>query len=164
MIKMIIKGRRPTMRDVSRTHRVTFDWLCDSINLDPKVQFKYMDTEDQLADTLTKNNFTRYEWNNLLHSFNICNFSSASCPKTLPKRVQEGSREERVTAKSEPMMTLVSKTEGKSSMSLSSSASNCPGHSKHKFKIWVLFRLQGDLRQKIQMRTLHRALMRMNPM
>ena len=35
-IKMIIKGRSPTMRHVSRTHRVALDWLFDRINLDPK--------------------------------------------------------------------------------------------------------------------------------
>ena len=28
-IKMIIKGRSPTMRHVSRTHRVALDWLFD---------------------------------------------------------------------------------------------------------------------------------------
>ena len=35
-IKVIIKGRTPTMRHVSRAHRVSLDWLFDSINLDPK--------------------------------------------------------------------------------------------------------------------------------
>ena len=35
-IKMIIKGRSPTMRHLSRTHRVALDWLFDRINLDPK--------------------------------------------------------------------------------------------------------------------------------
>ena len=34
VIKMIIKGRSPTMRHVSRTHRVALDWLFDGINLD----------------------------------------------------------------------------------------------------------------------------------
>ena len=36
VIKMIIKGRSPTMRHVSRTHRVALDWLFDRINLDPQ--------------------------------------------------------------------------------------------------------------------------------
>ena len=35
VIKMIIKGRSPTMRHVCRTHRVALDWLFDRINLDP---------------------------------------------------------------------------------------------------------------------------------
>ena len=43
VIKMIIKGRRPTMRHVSRTHRVALDWLFDRINLDPEIQMKYID-------------------------------------------------------------------------------------------------------------------------
>ena len=54
VIKMIIKGRSPTMRHVSRTHRVALDWLFDRINLDPKIQIKYIDTKNQLADMLTK--------------------------------------------------------------------------------------------------------------
>ena len=57
VIKMITKGRSPTMRHVSRTHRVALDWLFDRINLDPKIQIKYIDTKNQLADILTKGNF-----------------------------------------------------------------------------------------------------------
>ena len=45
VIKMIIKGRRSTMRHVSRTHRVALDWLFDRINLDRKIQIKYIDTK-----------------------------------------------------------------------------------------------------------------------
>ena len=51
VIKMIIKGRSPTMRHVSRNHRVALDWL---FNLDPKTKSKYIDTKNQLADILTK--------------------------------------------------------------------------------------------------------------
>ena len=36
VIKMIMIGRSPTMRHVSRTHRVALDWLFDRIDLDPK--------------------------------------------------------------------------------------------------------------------------------
>ena len=54
VIKMIMKGRSPTMRHVSRTHRVALDWLFDRINLDPKIQIKYIDTKNQLADILTR--------------------------------------------------------------------------------------------------------------
>ena len=71
VIKMIIKGRSPTMRHVSRTHRVALDWLFDRINLDSKIQIKYIDNKNQLADILTKVNFTRDEWNHLLNLFNI---------------------------------------------------------------------------------------------
>ena len=36
VIKMVIKGRSPTMRHVSRTHRVALDWLFDRIIWSPK--------------------------------------------------------------------------------------------------------------------------------
>ena len=54
VINMITKGRSPTMRHVSRTHRVALDWLFDRINLDPKIKIKYIDTKNQLADILTR--------------------------------------------------------------------------------------------------------------
>ena len=110
VIKMIIKGRSPTMRHVSRTHRVALDWLFDRINLDPKIQIKYIDTKNHLADILTKGNFTRDEWNHLLCLFNISQFSSAVCFAVMAKRSHQDSGEERVTAKSRPMMNLIART------------------------------------------------------
>ena len=44
VIKMIIKGRSPTMRHVSRTDRVALDWLFYKINLDSRIQIRYIDT------------------------------------------------------------------------------------------------------------------------
>ena len=124
LIKMIIKGRSPTMRHVSRTHRVALDWLSDRIYLDPKIQIRYIETKNQLADILTKGDFTRDEWNNLLHSCNISHFSSTccakdsrliSCTKKTAKRVQE-QKEERTVAKSRPtVMNLSSKIPASSS-------------------------------------------------
>ena len=75
VIKMRIKGRSPAMRHVSRTHRVALDWVFDRINFEPKIQIKYVDTKNQLADILTKGSFSRNEWNHLLCLFNIM-----SCP------------------------------------------------------------------------------------
>ena len=99
--------RSPTMRHhVSRTHKVALDWLFDRINLDPKIQIKYIDTKNELADILTKGNFPRDKWNHLLCLFNIGHFSSTNC---IAKRTQEDAGEERVTAKSKPMMNLVSR-------------------------------------------------------
>ena len=69
VIKMIIEGSSPAMRHVSRTHRVALDLLFDSINLDPKVQIKFVESQNQLADILTEGSFTRDEWHNLLHLF-----------------------------------------------------------------------------------------------
>ena len=82
VINMIIKGRSPTMRHVSRTHRVALDWLFDRINLDSKIQNSdTLTTKRQLADILTKGNFTRDEWNNLHHLFNISHDGSTCCAK-----------------------------------------------------------------------------------
>ena len=86
------------MRHVSRTHRVALDWMFDRINLDPKIQIRYADTKHQLADTLTKGNFTCDELYNLniSHFRSICcsqNFSSTSCLDTIAKRMQEEKKE-----------------------------------------------------------------------
>ena len=75
VIKMIFKGRSPTLRHVSRTHRLALDWLFDRINVDPKIQINYIDTKNQLADILTKGKFTRDKWNHPLCLFNISHFS-----------------------------------------------------------------------------------------
>ena len=115
-------GRSLTMRHVSRTHRVALDWLFDRINLNPKIQIKYIDTKNQLADILTKGNFTRDEWNHVLNLLNISHFSSTACTAAMAKRAQQGSGEELVTAKSRPMMTLTERTPS----AVSSSASSNP--------------------------------------
>ena len=98
VIKMIIKGRSPTMRHVSRTHRVALDWLFDRIYLDPKIQIKYIDTTNQLADKPTKGNFTRDEWNHLLCLFNICD----------PTMLASSASESLVKTKSESQNVLLS--------------------------------------------------------
>ena len=126
VIKMIIKGRSPTMRHVSRTHRIALDWVFDRINLDSKIQIKYIDTKNQLADILTKGNFTRDEWNHLLSLFNISHFSSTVCSAAMAKRIQQESGEERVTANSKLMMNLIARTPS----FVSSSFSVSPGE-KH---------------------------------
>ena len=69
---------------------------------------KYVDTKNQLADILTKGNFTRDEENHLLHLVNISIFGSGSCPQTMSQRMQQGTGEERIVAKSKPTLNLVS--------------------------------------------------------
>ena len=127
VIKMIIKGRSPTMRHVSGTNRVALDWLFDRINPDSKVPIKCIDTKNQLADILTKGNFTRDEWNRLLNLFNISHFSSTACTAAMEKRAQQESGEERVTAKSRPMMILTARMPSV----VSSSTSSNPGRTSY---------------------------------
>ena len=135
VIKMIIKGRSPTMRHVSRTHRVALDLLFDRINLDPKIQIKYIDTKNQLADILTKGNFTRDEWNHLLCLFNISHFSSTTCSEVMSKTTQKDAGEERVTAKSKPMMNFFSRSSERNPDVLASTASKRPRKTRHESQI-----------------------------
>ena len=114
------------MRHVSRTHRVALDWLFDRISLDSKIQIWVHRHQRQLADILTKGNFTRDEWNSLLHVSYISHFSSTccvknsslmSCPKTMAKRMQEQKGEERIVSKSMPMAINLSSIVSASSSS-----------------------------------------------
>ena len=104
--------------------------LFDRINLDSKIQIKYIDTKNQLADILTKGNFTRDELNHLLTLFNISHFSSIACLAAMAKRAQQDSGEGRVTAKSRPMMNLTARTPS----FVSSSASANLGRSSHGYQ------------------------------
>ena len=130
VIKIIIKGRSPTMRHVSRTHRVALDWLFNRINLDSKSQIKYIDTKNQLADILTKGNFTRDEWNHSLNLFDISHFNSTACTAAMAKRAQQESGEERVTAKSRPMMNSTARMPSV----VSSSTSSNPGRTSYGYQ------------------------------
>ena len=88
-----------------------------------KIQIKYIDTKNQHADMLTKGNFICDEWNHLLCLFNTSHFSSTVCSEVMSKRPQKDSGEERVTAKSRPKMSLITRAPS----TLSSSASESPG-------------------------------------
>ena len=142
VIKMIFKGRSPTMRHVSRTHRVALDWLFDRINLDPKIQLKYTDTKNQLADMLAKGNFTRDEWNHLLCLINISQFSSTDCSEVMSKRTQKDSGEERVIAKSKPMMNFVSRCSERTPDVLASTASESPEKTRHESQLLLSSRTE----------------------
>ena len=102
----------------------------DRINLDPKIQIKYIDTENQLADILTKGSFTRDEWNHMLNLFNISHYSSTAGTTAMAKRAQQESGEERVTAKSRPMMNLTARTPS----IVSSSTSANPGRTSYGYQ------------------------------
>ena len=54
VLRMIQKGRSPTMRHVPRTHRVDLDWLLERIRNDDGIWIKYIHTTLQIADMLTK--------------------------------------------------------------------------------------------------------------
>ena len=140
VIEMIIKGRSPTMRHVSRTHRVSLDWLFDRINLDPKIQIRYIDTKHQIADILTTGHFTRDEWHNLLCLFNISHVSFLCCAKKfslisciterMAKRMQEQSEENRIVAGRTCLMFVVKSRRVRSTLQWSRPRNECQ-HSLH---------------------------------
>ena len=109
-------------------HRVALDWLFDRTNLDHNIQIRYINTKHQLAAFLTKGNFIRDAWNNLLHLCNISHFSSLccaenfsliSCTKTMAKRMQEQKEDNRIVAKSKPTAVNLAVTVSTSSSSVS---------------------------------------------
>ena len=63
--------------------------------------------------------------------FNISHFSSPKCSEVMSKRTQKESDEERVTAKSRPMMILVARSSERAPAALSSTASESPGKTRH---------------------------------
>ena len=130
VIKMIIKGRSPTMRHVSRTHRVALDWLFGRINLDSKNPIQIHRHQKPTRRHTDQGNFTRNEWNHLLNLFNIGHFSSTVCTAAMAKRAQQGSGEERVTAKSRPMMNLTARMPSV----VSSSTSTNPGRTSYGYQ------------------------------
>ena len=94
-------------------------WICCSTGLIwiQKIQIRYIDLKHQLADILTKGNFTQDEWNNLLHLLNISHFKSTCSTKnvrliscsTMAKRFQnQKEEEEKVVSKSRPAVMKMS--------------------------------------------------------
>ena len=79
------------------------DCSIDPINLDPKIQIKYIDTENKLADIQTNGNFTLDEWNNLLYLLLLISVPHVltQCRKDVDK-IQKKNE----SAKSKRMMNL----------------------------------------------------------
>ena len=106
MIKIIVKGRSPTLRHVSRTHRVALDWFSIESIWTPRSK----------SNILTpKTNEQTCEPREISHVTNVLIFFvclplpisvSAECSEVMSKRTQQESGEERVTAKSRPVMSF----------------------------------------------------------
>ena len=133
VIKMIVKGRSPTMRHVARTHRVALDWLFDRINLDQKNRIRYIETRHQLADILTKGNFTtwRMEQSSSFVQYQPCQLHLLYKEFQLDKLLHDGeedskSKDERVVSKSRPAVMNMSSF----FLATSSSAASSPIASK----------------------------------
>ena len=95
---MIIKGRSPTMRHVSRTHRVALDWLFDRINLDPKIEIKYINTKNPTCrHSNQRNNSHVMNWIICC----ICSISVISVPFVVLKRCRKEHKKMQVKKESQ---------------------------------------------------------------
>ena len=65
VIRMCIKGRSPNLRHLQRTRRVSLDWLSERIRKDNGRAMMYINTKWQIADMLTKGQFTAQLWRRL---------------------------------------------------------------------------------------------------
>ena len=84
VIKMIIKGRSPTMTHVFGTHRVAFDLLFDRINRDPNILIKYVDTKKTNSQTHRQRAISHMMSGTI---FYICSISSFSAQQAGEERI-----------------------------------------------------------------------------
>ena len=126
VIQRIIEGRsRRTMRHVSRTHRVSLDWLFDRINLDPKIQIRYIDTKTPTRRHIEQKGISAIS---ALSAALRISFSLTSCTRTMAKRMQEQKEDNRILAKSKPTAVDLAVSVSTSSSSVNSPiASKSPG-------------------------------------
>ena len=85
VIEMTIKGRSPALRHVTRTHRVDLDWLFERIRDDPGIHIKFIGTKYQIADMLTKGQFTGEQWGFLVRLCQLVDTGIQPPKPTLPK-------------------------------------------------------------------------------
>ena len=69
--------------------------------------------------------------------FNISHFSSINSLKAMSRRTQEDAGQERVTAKSKPMMNLVSRYRVRDPNVLASTVSESPGKPNLKVRMYL---------------------------
>ena len=79
--------------------------------------------------------FVDLSQNGLLCLFNIRHFSSTNCSEVMSKRTPKDAGEERVTAKSKPMINLDSRCSERTPDVLPSTASQSPGKTRHESQI-----------------------------
>ena len=123
VIKVIIKGRSPTMRHVSRTDRVALDWLFDRISLYSKNPNQIHRHQKPTCRHSDQRKITHVMSGIICCACSISAISVLQCAlKRWQKDLQHDSGEERVTAKSRPMMSLIARA----SSNISSSTSESP--------------------------------------
>ena len=83
VIQMIKKGRSPNMRHVSRTHRVSLDWLFERLDRTKYegTYLRWVDTLNKIAVIMTKGSFTAQRW---MHLCMLCQLGPVGAPVSDP--------------------------------------------------------------------------------
>ena len=90
VIRKCIKGRSPNLRHVQSTHRANLDWLFQRIRKDKGIAMRYINTNWQIADMLTKGQLTAQLWKRLCELASIrpsIEDSQSNQPINQPKAV-----------------------------------------------------------------------------
>ena len=98
VIKMIIKGRSPYNEACFQDPQSCSCLAIQSNQYGPKIQIKDIDTKHQLADMLTKGNFTFHAWNHLLCLFKTL---AISVPQIVLKCCQKERKKNQVKRESQ---------------------------------------------------------------
>ena len=156
VIKMIIKGRSPTMRHVSRTHRVALDWLFDRINLDPRFK-SIMSTPNTSLQTYWQKGVSHAMSGTIFFTlFNISHFSSLCCAQNVSLTSRNRRQQIVATVKAdddEPGRLCLDKFFDCEQSGLRRKAR---GYSKH--PVEQIGQVQGNLTQEIAITTQRRVL------
>ena len=88
-IRIVVKGRSPSLRHINRTHRVDLDWVFERVKNDPGVSIKFCTTKEQMGDIFTKGSFTGTEWRALCTLANIVQFDLTKTIDTVAKTVKK---------------------------------------------------------------------------
>ena len=110
VIKMIKKGRGPTMRHVSRTHRVLIDWMFDRIKSGHQNPNQIHRHQKPIRWHINQREFHTWWVQSFVVLVQYQSFQFYSVSDTMTKRSQRDSGEERVTVKSRPMTNLIART------------------------------------------------------
>ena len=76
VLTMSKKSRAPLLRHVTRTHRVCLDWCLERLREDDGIFVRYIHTKQQVADILTKGQFSAQQWNVLASLANLGHHTS----------------------------------------------------------------------------------------
>ena len=111
MIRAIITGRNPTMRHLGRVHRVSVQWMHESLGKHPNagstVLF-YDDTQNMSADVYTKAFQAPDKWDHAIHLINVFHKSELT-PEFLSAWVSERAHYDRGDESKRTKEPIVSK-------------------------------------------------------